>query len=154
MPMTALLAGEGEHLWVGGGAKTTEKDADEQQNKVVAVPGEQYAGKHPQQAAGDNQLLAIAFTIGTPGKKLTYQNADDCAAGKKKPTIAGRTCTSLVRNRLRVGVCKAPAIPVRKATIRKAEEVKSNPRRGRAALLFCMLEYHWFQERRSLRRHP
>jgi hypothetical protein len=57
---------------------------------------------------------------------------------KKKPTIAGRTCTSLVKNRLRVGVCNAPAMPVRKATIRKAEEVKSNPRRGRAALLFCM----------------
>jgi hypothetical protein len=71
---------------------------------------------------------------------------------KKKPTIAGRTCTSLVKNRLRVGVCNAPAMPVRKATIRKAEEVKSNPRRGRAALLFCMGGYLYF-EQRSLRRH-
>lgn len=79
-----MLAGKGEHLRVGGRAKAAKEDADEQQNKVVAVPGEQHAGQHPQQAAGDNQLLAIAFTIGTPGKKLTYQNADDRAAGKKE----------------------------------------------------------------------
>ena len=44
---------------------------------------------------------------------------------KKKPTIAGRAWTSLVRNRLSVGVCNAPAIPVRKATIKNAVDVKS-----------------------------
>ena len=47
----------------------------------------------PQQTADDNQLLAIALTVGAAGEELTDQNANNCAAGKKKPTIAGRTCT-------------------------------------------------------------
>lgn len=125
-----MLPREGKHLRVGGRSKAAEKNADEQQNEIVAVPGKEYAGQHPQQTADDNQLLAIALTVGAAGEELTDQNANNRAAGKKKPTIAGRTCTSLVRNRLRVGVCSAPAMPVRKATIKKAEEVTSNPRRG------------------------
>jgi len=60
---------------------------------------------------------------------------------KKKPTMAGRACTSLVRNRLRVGVCNAPAIPVRKATIKNADEVKSNDFGEAAAGVVCMFLY-------------
>lgn len=146
-----MLAREGEHLWVGGRTKAAEEDADEQQNEVVPVPCKQHAGQHSQQAADDNQLLAVALTVRTSGEELTDQNAYDGAAGKKKPTIAGRTCTSLVRNRLRVGVCNAPAMPVRKATIRKAEEVTSNTRRGRAALRFSMcLVFCSFRRRRGV----
>ena len=49
---------------------------------------------------------------------------------KKIPTIKGLTCTSLVRKRLSVGVCSAPAIPVKKATIKKAVDVMSGRRRA------------------------
>ena len=79
-----MLAREGEHLWVGGRTKAAEEDADEQQNEVVPVPGKQHAGQHSQQAADDNQLLAVALTVRTSGEELTDQNAYDGAAGKKE----------------------------------------------------------------------
>ena len=44
----------------------------------------------------------------------------------KNPTMPGRAWTSSVRKRLSVGVCNAPAIPVRNAISRNAEDVKSN----------------------------
>ncbi|MNT82777.1 hypothetical protein D3C72_2225570 [compost metagenome] len=43
--------------------------------------------------------------------------------------MEGRTFTSVARNRLSVGVCNAPAIPVRNATTKKASEVRSGERR-------------------------
>ncbi len=55
-----------------------------QQNEIVAVPGKEYAGQHPQQAADDNQLLAIALTVGAAGEELTDQNTNNRAAGKKE----------------------------------------------------------------------
>lgn len=79
-----MLAREGEHLRVGGRAKATEEDADKQQNEVVPVPGKQQAGQHPQQAADDNQLFAIAPPVGAAGEKLADQNANDGATGKKE----------------------------------------------------------------------
>lgn len=79
-----MLARQGKHLRVGGRAKAAEKNADEQQDEVVAVPGKEYAGQHPQQAADDNQLLAVALTIGAAGEELADQNANDRAAGKKE----------------------------------------------------------------------
>ena len=83
-----MLAGEGKHLRVGGGAEAAEKYPDEQQNKVVTVPGEEHAGQHAHQAAEDDQPLAVAFAIRTPGEELAQQNADHRATGKKE---AGRT---------------------------------------------------------------
>ena len=68
---------------------------------------------------------------------------------KKKPTIAGRTWTSFVRNKLSVGVCKAPAIPVRKATIKNAVDVKSKGFGEAAAGVLCMFSY---QDRRGSER--
>ena len=79
-----MLARQGEHLRVGGGAEAAEEDPDEEQNKVVAVPGEQQAGQNPKQAAKDNQLLAIALAVRAPGEKLTDQNTDHRATGKKE----------------------------------------------------------------------
>ena len=79
-----MLAREGEHLRVGGRTKAAKEYADEQQNEIVPVPGKQHAGQHPQQAADDNQLLAIALTVRTSGEELADQNADDGAAGKKE----------------------------------------------------------------------
>lgn len=78
-----MLTREGKHLWVGGRAKAAEKNTDEQQDEVVAVPGKQQAGQHPQQAADDNQLLAVALTVGAAGKELADQNANNRAAGKE-----------------------------------------------------------------------
>ncbi len=79
-----MLPREGKHLRVGGRSKAAEKNADEQQNEIVAVPGKEYAGQHPQQTADDNQLLAIALTVGAAGEELTDQNANNRAAGKKE----------------------------------------------------------------------
>ena len=79
-----MLAGEGKHLRVGGGAEAAEKYPDEQQNKVVTVPGEEHAGQHAHQAAEDDQPLAVAFAIRTPGEELAHQNADHRATGKKE----------------------------------------------------------------------
>ena len=44
---------------------------------------------------------------------------------KKKANHRRTRGLPLVRNRLSVGVCNAPAIPVRKATIKNAVDVKS-----------------------------
>lgn len=79
-----MLPREGKHLRVGGRSKAAEKNADEQQNEIVAVPGKEYAGQHPQQTADDNQLLAVALTVGAAGEELTDQNANNRAAGKKE----------------------------------------------------------------------
>ena len=70
---------------------------------------------------------------------------------KKNPTIAGRACTSSVRKILSVGVCRAPAIPVRKATIKNAVEVRSNDFALVTVGELCMLVDHWKRKTRSLR---
>lgn len=57
---------------------------------------------------------------------------------KKKPTMAGRACTSSVRKRLSVGVCNAPAIPVKKATIKNDADVRSKVRGRKAVVLLDM----------------
>jgi len=48
---------------LGGRAETAQEDAHEQQNEVVTVPGKQQAGKHPEQAAKNDQAFAIAFAV-------------------------------------------------------------------------------------------
>ena len=83
-PVLSACPREGKHLRVGGRSKAAEKNADEQQNEIVAVPGKEDAGQHPQQTADDNQLLAIALTVGAAGEELTDQNTNNRAAGKKE----------------------------------------------------------------------
>lgn len=70
--------------------------------------------------------------------KLTYQNPHNRIAGKKNPTIIGRAFNSSARNILSVGVCSAPAIPVRKATIKNAAAVMSNIFEGVVAVFACL----------------
>ena len=84
-----MFTGESKHLRVGSRSKAAEEYPDKQQNKIVTVPGEQHAGQHPQHAAKHNQVFAIAFFIRAPGQKLTHQNADHGATGKKEPDHAG-----------------------------------------------------------------
>jgi hypothetical protein len=52
----------------------------------------------------------------------------------------------LVRNKLSVGVCKAPAMPVRKATIKNAVEVTSKGLGEAAAGLMCIFSVLLFKE--------
>ena len=82
--MIRVLAREGKHLRVRGGTKATQEHADKQQDKIVAVPGEQHAGKHAEQAAENNQAFAIAFSVGAACQKLADENADDGTAGKEE----------------------------------------------------------------------
>lgn len=83
----------------------------------------------PQQTADDNQLLAIALTVGAAGEELTDQNANNRAAGKE--TDHRRADVHFVGQKQAQGRgLQRPGNAVRKATIKKAEEVTSNPRRG------------------------
>ncbi len=79
-----MLTGEGKHLRVGGRAEAAEEHANEQQNEVVAVPGEQRTGQHAKQAAEDDQVFAVAAFIRIACQKLADENADHRAAGKEK----------------------------------------------------------------------
>ena len=82
--MVGVLAGKGEHLWVRRRAKAAQEHADEQQNKIVTVPGKQNAGQYTEQAAENDQAFTIAFSVGAPCQKLTDEDADDGASGKKE----------------------------------------------------------------------
>lgn len=147
-----MLAGKGEHLRVGGRAEAAQEDAHEQQNEVVTVPGKQQAGKYPEQAAKTIRLLRSPLRSERPARNWLTKMPMMALPVKKKPTIAGRAWTSLVRKRLSVGVCNAPAIPVRKATIKNAVDVKSKGFGEAAAGCYACSVFASNRERRSLRR--
>ena len=120
-----MLAGKGEHLRVGGRAEAAQEHPNKQQNEIVAVPGKQHAGENASRQQKTIRLLRSPFLSERPARNWLTRMPMMALPVKKKPTIAGRAWTSLVRNRLSVGVCNAPAIPVRKATIKNAVDVKS-----------------------------
>ena len=132
-----MLAGKGEHLRVGGRAEAAQEHPNKQQNEIVAVPGNN-AGENAQQTAKTIRLLRSPFLSERPARNWLTRMPMMALPVKKKPTIAGRAWTSLVRNRLSVGVCNAPAIPVRKATIKNAVDVKSKGFGEAAAGVLCV----------------
>ena len=148
-----MLAGKGEHLRVGGRAEAAQEHPNKQQNEIVAVPGKQHAGeKRPADSKKQSGFCDRLFCRNARPETGWTRMPMMALPVKKKPTIAGRAWTSLVRNRLSVGVCNAPAIPVRKATIKNAVDVKSKGFGEAAAGVLCMFSlYASNRERRSLR---
>ncbi|MNT70566.1 hypothetical protein D3C72_2089710 [compost metagenome] len=82
--MVGMFPCEGKHLRVGSRSKATEKYADKQQDKIVAVPGEKYASEHAQQTAKNNQTFAVTFSVRAACQELADQDADNGASGKKE----------------------------------------------------------------------
>ena len=80
-----MLTRQRKHLRVGGGAEAGKHHADDQQQVIITVPGEQREPQRTQHAAEEDQRFAVASFIRTAGEKLADQNADHRAAGKEQP---------------------------------------------------------------------
>ena len=147
-----MLAGKGEHLRVGGRAEAAQEHPNKQQNEIVAVPGNNTQAKTPSRQQKQSGFLRSPFLSERPARNWLTRMPMMALPVKKKPTIAGRAWTSLVRNRLSVGVCNAPAIPVRKATIKTplTSNQRALVRRQRGCYACSVFASN--RERRSLRR--
>lgn len=121
-----MFTGKSKHLRVGGRAKAAKKNADKQQDEVVAIRAKRVQASTPNRQQKTISDLRSPRLSERPARNWLTRIPMTALPVKKNPTIAGRACTSSVRKILSVGVCRAPAMPVRKATIKNAVDVRSN----------------------------
>ena len=121
-------------------------------SKIVTVPGEEHAGQHAHQAAKDDQPLAVAFAIRTPGEELAHQNADHRATGKKEADHRRSYVNLVCQKQAQRWRLECPGDTRQEGDDQKGGRGEIKPASWQGGATVLHVGFHRFQESRSLRR--